>query len=164
MINDAALIIKLFGGVKSLANAINKDPATIYRWTYPKNKGGTGGLIPSAALRKITEAAQHLNISLYEHEFITLDQRHSSSPAHPHQFINWFRSTAPYIQAHRGKTFVICFNGEAVDDPQFSDLIDDLALLNSLGIRLILVHGIRSQLERKIASSEQVSHVFQHLR
>ncbi len=64
------------------------------------------------------------------------------------QFIDWFRSASPYIHAHRGNTFVICFGGEAVQDHNFPNLIHDIALLNSLGIRLVLVHGIRPQIEQ----------------
>lgn len=64
------------------------------------------------------------------------------------QFIDWFRSASPYIHAHRGHTFVICFDGEAVQDHKFSNLIHDIALLSSLGIRLVLVHGIRPQIEQ----------------
>lgn len=160
MLNDAAHIIQLFGGVKPLALAINKDPATIYRWTYPKHKGGTGGLVPSSALKKIHAAAQSLNITL---DADTQGSSFSQTP-HPHQFVNWFRNTAPYIHAHRNKTFVINFSGDAVDDANFSTLIEDFALLNSLGIRLILVHGIRPQLEKKIAANKRTSHVVQHLR
>ncbi len=63
------------------------------------------------------------------------------------QFINWFRSASPYIHAHRGRTFVICFEGEAILSVYFSYLIHDIALLSSLGIRLVLVHGICPQIE-----------------
>ena len=70
----------------------------------------------------------------------------------------------PYIQAHRGKTFVISFNGEAIEDMLFSELMQDFALLNSLGIQLILVHGIRPQLEEKIAQANIQSTVVGHLR
>ncbi|MEH6502983.1 MAG: amino-acid N-acetyltransferase [Cycloclasticus sp.] len=166
MLNDSAFIIHKFGGVKPLAAAINKDPATIYRWTYPKSKGGTGGIIPSSAIGKITEAARLLNITLDDDNAkLQLAKEYGlNAPVHPHQFVNWFRSTAPYIHAHRGKTFVINFSGEAVDDDHFSDLVEDFVLLNSLGIKLILVHGIRPQLEKKILAHGQTSHVFQHLR
>jgi len=62
-------------------------------------------------------------------------------------FVDWFRNASPYIHAHRGCTFVISVGGEAVHDPHFSYLIHDIALLSSLGIRLVLVHGIRPQIE-----------------
>ena len=69
------------------------------------------------------------------------------------QYVNWFRSASPYINAHRGKTFVIAFGGEAVQHPNFIHLIHDIALLDSLGIRLILVHGSRPQINERLAES-----------
>jgi amino-acid N-acetyltransferase len=72
----------------------------------------------------------------------------------PHQqFIDSFRHSAPYIHAHRGRTFVLAFGGEAVADETFPDLVHDIALLHSLGIQLILVHGARPQIERKLKSA-----------
>ncbi len=65
-------------------------------------------------------------------------------------FVNLFRDSAPYINAFRGRTFVIVFGGEAVLDDQFASLIHDFVLLNSLGIRLVLVHGTRPQVEARL--------------
>ena len=65
-------------------------------------------------------------------------------------FINWFRATSPYVHAHRGKTFVLAFSGRAVADDNFSTLIHDIALLHGLGIRLVLVHGSRPQIEERL--------------
>lgn len=67
-------------------------------------------------------------------------------------FINWFRNSAPYIHAHRGRTFVLMIPGEAILDKRFETLVHDIALLNSLGIRLILVHGARPQINQRLAS------------
>lgn len=67
------------------------------------------------------------------------------------RYVEWFRSSAPYINAHRGRTFVIQFGGEAVLDAAFPNLIHDIALLESLGIRLVLVFGARPQIERRLA-------------
>ena len=66
------------------------------------------------------------------------------------QFVDGFRQSAPYINAFRGRTFVIVFGGEVVADEQFATLTHDIALLNSLGIRLILVHGARPQIEQRL--------------
>jgi amino-acid N-acetyltransferase len=66
------------------------------------------------------------------------------------KFVESFRNSAPYINAFRGKTFVVCFDGEAVADERFPNLIHDVALLNSLGIRLVLVHGARPQIEQRL--------------
>jgi len=64
--------------------------------------------------------------------------------------IAWFRQAMPYINTHRGKTFVIMLSGDAVADEHIHDLIHDLVLLNSLGIKLIIVHGIRKQLDEAL--------------
>ncbi len=66
------------------------------------------------------------------------------------QFVDWFRSSSPYIHAHRGRTFVIVFGGEAVADTSFSNLIHDITLLHGLGIKLVLVHGARPQIEERL--------------
>lgn len=68
-----------------------------------------------------------------------------------HDSIKLFRSSAPYINAHRGKTFVLMFGGEAVEHDNFANIIHDIALLNSLGVRLVLVHGARPQIEYRAA-------------
>jgi amino-acid N-acetyltransferase len=65
----------------------------------------------------------------------------------PSSFVPWFRAAAPYIHAFRGKTFVLAFGGEVLTDGQFTRLAHDLNLLNSLGVRLVLVHGVRPQVE-----------------
>lgn len=72
------------------------------------------------------------------------------NPIPPHQFVRWFRDSSPYIDAHRGKTFVVSFGGETVADGIFSDLAHDFALLSRLGVRLVLVHGIRPQIEQRL--------------
>jgi len=64
------------------------------------------------------------------------------------QFVEWFRHSSPYIRAFRGRTFVITFGGEMLTDAQFPSLVHDLVLLNSLGIRLVLVHGARPQISK----------------
>ena len=61
-----------------------------------------------------------------------------------------FRRAAPYINAHRGRSFVLAFGGEAVADERFSSLIHDIALLHALGVRLVLVHGARPQIEARL--------------
>ena len=68
------------------------------------------------------------------------------------RFIEDFRQSAPYIHAHRGRTFVLAFGGEAVADSRFSGLVHDIALLHSLGIHLVLVHGARPQIESRLVS------------
>ncbi len=69
----------------------------------------------------------------------------------PDPFVAWMRQATPYIHAHRGCTFVIAFGGEAVADAQFPSLVHDIALLHGCGIRLVLVHGARPQIEERLA-------------
>ena len=68
------------------------------------------------------------------------------------QYVEWFRRSSPYIHNHRGRTFVISISGETVEHAGFANLIHDIALLNSLGVRLILVHGARPQIEKQLTT------------
>jgi amino-acid N-acetyltransferase len=68
-------------------------------------------------------------------------------------YVDFFRQTSPYIHAHRGKTFVIALGGDAVMHNNFHSTIHDLALLQSLGIRVVLVHGARPQIDRRLSLS-----------
>ena len=65
-------------------------------------------------------------------------------------FVRQFRFAAPYIRAHRNKTFVVGIPGEALENTNFQNLVHDLALLACLGIRLVLVHGARSRIEQSL--------------
>ena len=68
----------------------------------------------------------------------------------PAQFVRWFREVAPYVHAFRGKTFVVAFGGELVQAGALNALVQDLSLLSSLGIRLVLVHGSRPQVNEQL--------------
>ena len=64
--------------------------------------------------------------------------------------IRWLRNTAPYINSHRGKTFVLMFGGEVALHENFAVIFHDIALLNSLGVRLVLIHGSRPQIAQRL--------------
>ena len=66
--------------------------------------------------------------------------------------IHWFRLSSPYIRQHRGKTAVIMLPGEFVEEPHISRIVHDLAVLNSLGTKLVIVHGARSQIDAQLES------------
>jgi amino-acid N-acetyltransferase len=68
----------------------------------------------------------------------------------PAQFVRWFREVAPYVHAFRGKTFVVAFGGELVQAGALNVLVQDLSLLSSLGVRLVLVHGSRPQVNEQL--------------
>ena len=82
----------------------------------------------------------------------------------PQEFVSWFRSVAPYIHAFGGRTFVIAFGGEVVDDGQFTALSHDLNLLASLEVRLVLVHGARPQIESRLRRSKLQTQMVSGLR
>ncbi len=79
-------------------------------------------------------------------------------------FLDWFRHCTPYIHAHRGRTFVIAVGGEALNDARLPELVHDIALLHGLGIRLVIVHGARPQIERRLAERGAVLQVVNGLR
>ena len=69
---------------------------------------------------------------------------------HP-DFVSALRGAAPYVHAHHDRTFVIAFPGETCARPEFDRLVSDIALLSSLGIKLVLVHGARPQIDAQLA-------------
>lgn len=77
-------------------------------------------------------------------------KRRRAAPPPVNPFVEFFRLSAPYIHAHRGRTFVVMFGGEAVVDADFPNLIHDIALMHALGVKLVLVHGSRPQIERRL--------------
>ena len=68
------------------------------------------------------------------------------------RLVAWVRQAAPYIHAFRGRTFVIAFGGETMagGTALAQSLAQDLNLLESLGIRLVLVHGARPQIDAEM--------------
>jgi amino-acid N-acetyltransferase len=78
-----------------------------------------------------------------------------TTPSRDH--IRWFRNTAPYINRHRGKTFVLMLGGEVAQHQNFANIIHDIALLNSLGVRMVLVHGSRPQIAQRLEQAGLVT-------
>jgi len=66
-------------------------------------------------------------------------------------YVHWFRGAAPYIKAHRKKTFVIFISDDFIQSDEFIGLIHDLALLNHLGIKLVILHGSRNHIDQHLA-------------
>lgn len=66
------------------------------------------------------------------------------------QFVAWFRAVAPYVHAFKRRTFVVAFGGEAVEAGRLTRICEDLALLRALGIRVVVVHGSRPQVEEQL--------------
>jgi amino-acid N-acetyltransferase len=84
---------------------------------------------------------------------------------HPEAFVRWFRQVAPYLHAFRGRTFVVSFGGEMFAEPaRFTSFIHDVSILAALGIRLVLVHGARPQIEAELKAKGLRSRYAQGLR
>jgi amino-acid N-acetyltransferase len=56
------------------------------------------------------------------------------------------RGILRYIPRYREKTFVVAVDGAVVTDDNFANLLLDLAVLRSLNIRIVLVHGAAEQI------------------
>ncbi|ABK49985.1 N-acetylglutamate synthase [Shewanella sp. ANA-3] len=69
------------------------------------------------------------------------------------ELVDGFRHSAPYVNAHRGKTFVVMLGGEALAQNQFRGILNDVALLHSLGIKVVLVYGARPQIDAALAAN-----------
>ena len=78
--------------------------------------------------------------------------------------VHAFRHSTPYVNHHRGSTFVIMLSGETVADENFSSLIADIALLQSLGIRLVLVFGARPQIDAALIQDNIPLRFHKHVR
>jgi amino-acid N-acetyltransferase len=65
------------------------------------------------------------------------------------------RGILQYIPRFREKVFVISIDGAIVTDENFANILLDVAVLRSLNIRVVLVHGAAAQI-RKLAEEQQV--------
>jgi amino-acid N-acetyltransferase len=75
----------------------------------------------------------------------------------PHTFVPWFRSVAPYIHAYRGKTFVVAIAGELIASGKLNLFVQDMAILHAMGIKLVLVHGFRPQVNEQLRAKGHTS-------
>jgi amino-acid N-acetyltransferase len=78
--------------------------------------------------------------------------------------INWFRASTSYINAHRNKVFVVLLSGEAMAHENLPNIVYDLSLLHSLGVKLVLVHGARPQISAELEAGGRQSHYHRNLR
>lgn len=79
-------------------------------------------------------------------------------------FVGFMREASPYLRAHRDQTFVVYLGGEAIDGPGFPLVIQDLALLCGIGVKLVLVHGARPQVEARLQAAGIATHLVRDLR
>jgi amino-acid N-acetyltransferase len=131
--------------LQTLAANVGTDSGNLSRI----ERGAQG--VSESMLRKLCNALDCTPAQLYAQADTATTPASTPRPMqHPQDFVRWFRSAAPYIHAFGGRTFVIAFGGEVVEDGQFTALSHDLNLLASLEVRLVLVHGARPQIESRL--------------
>jgi amino-acid N-acetyltransferase len=138
--------------LQELASEVGADGGNLSRI----ERGAQG--VSEAMLRKLCTALKCTPAFLYSQADNTsasvVGASMQTNVSQPHEFVRWFRSATPYIHAFGGRTFVIAFGGEVVDDGQFVALSHDLNLLASLEVRLVLVHGARPQIESRLRKAK----------
>jgi len=67
-------------------------------------------------------------------------------------FVPWFRSVAPYIHKFRNQTFVVGLTGEAIAAGKLQNIVQDLAMIQAMGVKIVLVHGFRPQVNEQLAT------------
>jgi amino-acid N-acetyltransferase len=79
-------------------------------------------------------------------------------------FVPWFRSVAPYIHKFRNQTFVVGVCGEAIAAGKLPNLAQDLALIQSMGVKIVLVHGFRPQVTEQLKAKGHEPQYFRGIR
>lgn len=74
MLHPASHVIEICGGFDVVAEMVDRHPTRVRRWTYPKNKGGTGGLIPADMQVVLMREAEKRSINLTPSDFFAQPQ------------------------------------------------------------------------------------------
>lgn len=72
--DPARTVIEICGGVDAVAAMTGRSKNRVRRWGYPKEQGGTGGLIPSDCQQLIMAAALTNGLPLLPSHFFRLPQ------------------------------------------------------------------------------------------
>ncbi len=70
--NIAQRIINKCGGPHAVAQMTGASVSRVYRWTYAKARGGTGGVIPARHHRPLLSEARKRGIDLRPEDFFDL--------------------------------------------------------------------------------------------
>ena len=80
------------------------------------------------------------------------------------ELISAFRHSAPYITMHRGQTFVFLLSAETIADRHIDCVISDIAILQSLGIKLVIVFGCKNQIDNALADAKVKTRFYKRIR
>ena len=70
-------------------------------------------------------------------------------------FVPWFRSVAPYIHKFRDQVFVIGLTGEGIAAGKLASIAQDIAMIQAMGVKIVLVHGFRPQVNEQLRERGQ---------
>lgn len=65
----AQRVINKCGGIRNTAYMIGLSVQSVYKWTIPRNKGGTNGLVPQKRQIELMVAAKKYGIILIPEDF-----------------------------------------------------------------------------------------------
>ena len=71
MRSAAEIVIAKCGGHGAVVDICNVHITRVYRWAYPREKGGSGGLIPSRHQVRLLEAARERGFKLEPVDFFS---------------------------------------------------------------------------------------------
>lgn len=69
----AASIIAICGGVVVVSEWTGLNRSSVLRWTHPKERGGTGGIVPAKHQAEILRRAKAAGLRLFPSDFFTTD-------------------------------------------------------------------------------------------
>ena len=80
-LEPAKTVIAKIGGVDVAASITGKHVSRIYRWMYPAEKGGTGGVVPHADARKLLDHSKASGLDLHAEDFFAAPNLAEASAA-----------------------------------------------------------------------------------
>ena len=72
MSNVAAHVIEKCGGHRAVADMAGVDVTRVYRWTYSRDRGGTGGIIPTKHHQQLLRVARERGVDLEPADFFDI--------------------------------------------------------------------------------------------
>ena len=136
-----------------LANRINLDPGNLSR--VERNELN----ISFNLLEKLSLA---LNVSPLV--FFAKSSPQNNMVNEVKSFVENFRLSAKFINQFNNKTFVIAIGGEVISDNQLKSIACDINLLHSMNINIVLVHGIRPQIDNKLKEEIKKTELIRNIR
>ncbi|MFQ3368033.1 MAG: amino-acid N-acetyltransferase, partial [Methylophilaceae bacterium] len=137
----------------NLARSINIDPGNLSR--IERNELNTSFNL----LEKLSLALNVSPLVFFNKNFPQNDLVSESK-----SFIKNFRLSAKFINQFNNKTFVIAIGGEVIGDDQFKSIACDINLLHSMNINIVLVHGIRPQIDQKLKHETTKTQLIKNIR